>query len=168
MSTPITVEEQTYKIWKIGTIISGVVCVMLFITFWNMSDPFWTGIIRLCSFIFFALLVLGYLKMMNGPLKITLEESDKLLLVSYKKNGNVIQEEQFEQKTIRKIIPAPPKQNSIHYLLQPRSAAFKIDFNDSDRQLYLFEFSGRPLFFGESSQKEIEHFLRGLGISQQT
>jgi len=124
--------------------------------------------LRLSSFICFALMVLGYLKVMNGPLQITLDGSDELLLVSYQKNGNVIHEEQFDQKTIHQITPVKPKRNSVDYLLQPQSATFKIDFNDSERELYLFEFSGRPLLFGQSSQKEIINFLHRIDIGQQS
>ena len=167
MNGSITVEEQTHKIWKNGTIISGILCTVLFILLWNITDPFWMGIVRLGSFIFFALLVLGYLKTMNGPLQITLEASDEVLLIVYQKNNNVIHEEEFEQKNIRRIMPVNPKPKSINYFLQPKSATFKIDFTDSDRQLHLFEFSGRPLFFGQPSQNRINDFLQDLGINQQ-
>lgn len=164
MNSSITVRESTHWLWKTGTIISGVVCIIFFAVFWNMSDPFWTGIFRLCAFVFFAIAMLGYLQLMDGPLKITLRSDKELLLVAYEKKGKEIQEEQFEKNTIDEIVPTRPNQNLLS-LLQPNTATFRINFNDTDRNLYLFQFRGRPLLFDQSSQEKILDYLKSLDLN---
>lgn len=163
MNSSITIKESTHWLWKTGTTVSAILCVIFFIIFWSITDPFWIGIFRLCAFIFFAIAVLGYLQMMDGPLKITLSSDRESLLVAYKKNGKEIQEEQFERGTIKKIIPTHPKENILSFL-QPNKVAFRITFDDTDHPLYLFQFRGRPLLFDQSSQKEIIEYLKQLGL----
>lgn len=164
MNESITVQEQRHKIWKIATIGSAVLCGTFLLIYWYLSDPFWISIIRLCAFIFFSGTVLGYLKLRDGPLRITLNSSDKLLLISYQKKGETVQEEQFERGSIKEIISTGSQQNLVNRFLQPNAAAFKISFTDSDRILYLFEFGGRPLLFDRPSQKKIKRFLQGREI----
>jgi hypothetical protein len=163
MNSSITVQESTHWLWKTGTIISGITCIVFFAIFWNISDPFWTGIFRLCSFVFFAIAMLSYLQMMDGPLKITLRSDKDLLLVAYEKKGKEIQEEQFERNTIEEIVPIHPEKKLLS-LLQPNTVAFRINFNDTDRNLYLFQFRGRPLLFDQSSQKEIMDYLKKIEV----
>lgn len=161
MSTSITVRESSHRLWKTGTIASAVLCILFFAIFWNTPDPFWTGIFRFGAFIFFAIAMMGYLKLMDGPMEITLSYDQDSLLVSYFKKGKEIQEEQFEKNTIEKIVPTRPS-NDFLTLIQPDVATFQIDFNDTDRDLYLFEFRGRPLLFNEHSQTEIKKFLKDI------
>ncbi|NGP87984.1 hypothetical protein G3569_06435 [Aliifodinibius halophilus] len=167
MATPITVKEYAHNLWKAGTFTSAILCLTLFITFWNISDPFWSGIVRLTAFIFFALAVLGLLKLMNGPLRVTLEKTEGLLLISYQKKGTVIQEEQFEIDTIKQILPAQPGYNPLYTLVKATPVAFKVNFNDTERELFLFEFSGRPLLFTKAEQEKIKQFLQAAEIDKE-
>lgn len=130
-----------------------------------LTDPFWIGIVRLSAFVFFAAAVLGFLNLRNGPLEVILRTEDELLLVAYQKKGEVIQEEQFERPTIKKIELTNGEQGILLNYLQPGAMAFKVNFTDSDRNLYLFEFGGRPLFFDRSSQKKIKEYLKELNIN---
>jgi hypothetical protein len=102
---------------------------------------------------------------MGGPLEVTLNYTDQLLLVSYLKKGEKIQEEQFERETIEQIESVTTDKNILVSYLQPYSSAFKINFNDTERDLYLFEFSGRPLLFGKQDQEKIANFLKDLDIN---
>lgn len=164
MSNSLTVKEQTHTFWKTLTIICGILCVALFVVFWRSTDPFWTGIFRLGAFIFFAGTVLGYLKFMDGPLLVTLTAAEELLLVTYRKNEKTIQEEEFKRKTIKSIRTDKPGTTDLTTYLQPRTATFKISFTDTDRELFLFEFSGRPLLFGQKAQNQIKDFLGEFDI----
>lgn len=164
MNKSITIQEQRHEIWKTATIVSAALCVIFLLIYWYLADPFWISIIRLCAFISFAGTVLGYLKLRDGPLHITLNSSDELLLISYQKKGKTIQEEQFERGSIKEIISTSSQQNLVNRFLHPKTAVFKISFTDSDRTLYLFEFGGRPLLFDRPSQKKIEKFLHNLEI----
>ena len=159
MSNTITVEEQTHRYWKRGTILAGILCVLTFTIFWNLSSPFWESILRLVAFIFFALAVLGYLNIMNGSLTITLHFTDSLLEVSYQRQDKTIQEEEFDLATIKNINPTKSKQNLIQKLFQPESSTLAVDFSDTDRTLYLIEFGGRPLFFDPDTIEQIVQFL---------
>lgn len=163
MNSSITIQESTHWLWRTGSIISAILCVIFFAIFWNMTDPFWTGIIRLCAFVFFAIAMLGYLQLMDGPLQITISSNDELLLVAYKKKGEEIQEEEFERQTIEKIVPTRPKENLLSFI-QPNTVAFRINFNDTDQPLYLFQFRGRPLLFDQPSQKKIMDYLKQLEL----
>ena len=165
MSDSVTVPEYTHQFWKIASITCGILCVVLFTAYWNISGAFWAGIFRFAAFIFFAAGIMTYLKIMDGPLEVTLTTVDELLVVSYTKKEKVIQEEQFERDSIDRIECKQPEKNVFSSFLQPDSRAFSIDFNDSDRNLYLFEFRGRPLLFAPSSQEEVINYLENVKVS---
>lgn len=155
MDRSITISEENYDFWKTGAIISALLSVIIFVVFWNLEDPFWISIMRLGAFIFFATTILCYLQTMNGPLEITLNVNDKIVLVSYQKNGKKIHEEEFKKETIKDIFPTTAGVNFFLLKLKPTIKAFKISFTDTDKDLYLFEFSGRPLLFSQDSQKKV-------------
>jgi len=165
MGSAITVKEEVHTFWKKAAMLCGALSLILFLLFWNLKEPFWESIFRFGSFIFFAASVLGFLKVMGGPLEVTLNYTDQLLLVSYLKKGEKIQEEQFERETIEQIENINTDKNILVSFLQPHSSGFKINFNDTDRDLYLFEFSGRPLLFGKQAQEKIVNFLEDIDIN---
>lgn len=169
MSNSITVrEESNYKFWKKGTYLSAAFCLVLFLIFWNVSDPFWGGIFRFVSFIFFALAVLGSLQIMNGPLRVTLSSSDDLLEVVYQKKKKAVHKEQYKRSKVVNVSLLKGKQNILLHYLQPNLATMKINFSDSDRDLYLFEFSGRPLYFDQTSIEQLKKFFADEGIELDT
>lgn len=97
---------------------------------------------------------------MNGPLTVTINSTENHLLVTYNKNMEVIQEEQFERSTIKGVVLTGDGRNILSSYLLPDAAALKISFTDTDRKLFLFEFGGRPLFFNQSALQKIKSFLR--------
>ncbi|PAU93857.1 hypothetical protein CK503_09295 [Aliifodinibius salipaludis] len=155
MDRSITISEENHDFWKTGAIISAVFSVITFAVFWNIEDPFWISIMRLGAFIFFAITILCYLQTMDGPLEITLNINDKNVLVSYQKKGERIHEEEFKKETIKDIFPTTAGVNFLLLKLKPTIKAFKVSFTDTDKDLYLFEFSGRPLLFSKESQKKV-------------
>lgn len=161
----VTVQEDTHKIWKTGSFISALLCVIFFLIYWNANDPFWAGIFRLTAFIFFAAAMLGGLKLMGSSLRVTLSSNDELLLVTYQKKEKVIHEEQFQKDKIKEIISVKPRGNPFYTYLQPASKTFKVNFRDTENSLHLFEFSGRPLLFDPASQQVIKDFLQKLKIN---
>lgn len=159
MKNTITVEEQTHRYWQIGTYSSAGLCVLFFILFQMIDSPFWGGISRLVSFIFFALAVLGMLNMMSSALTIILHSTEEHLIVTYQKNDETIHEEQFDRKTIKKVVSSESQKNIVNSLLQPNSATLKCAFTDTDKDLFLIEFGGRPLFFDQQTITRIKNFL---------
>jgi len=155
MNDSLTIEEQIQPFYKFGTYVSAVICIISFLIFWNITSPFWISIFRFGSFIFFAIAVLGYLRLMNRPLTVTLESSDDKLKVFYKKNGKVIQEEEFDRSTVKKITLEDLKFNFMGSVVK----SFRIHFTDTSNKLYLFEFSGRPLFFDQQAIDKTIDFL---------
>lgn len=155
MDKSITISEENYNFWKTGAIISAVLSVITFTIFWNLEDPFWISIIRLGAFIFFAVTILCYLQIMNGPIEITLNITDKKILVSYIKKGNKIHAEEFKKDTIKEVFPTTSGVNFLLRKLKPTIKTFKVTFTDTDKELYLFEFSGRPLLFSKDSQEKV-------------
>lgn len=164
VANSIAVKEQTHRLWKTMAAVSAILCALFFLIFWLLTNPFWTGIFRLIAFVFFAGAVLGYLKVMNGPLLVSLDTTDELLLVSYQKKGDVVQEEQFERDTIESVTTTKSANDLLTKLLQPNSAGFQISFTDTDRPLALFEFGGRTLLFDSSGQNKINNYLKDAGI----
>lgn len=160
MDKSITISEENYDFWKTGAIISAVLSAITFTVFWNIDDPFWISITRLVAFIFFAMMILCYLQIMNGPIEITLKITDKIVLVSYQKNGRNIHEEQFEKDTIKEIYPTTSGVNFLLRKLKPSIKTFKVSFTDTDKDLNMFEFSGRPLLFSKNSREEILQFFK--------
>ncbi|TYP95119.1 hypothetical protein LX73_0414 [Fodinibius salinus] len=165
MDPSVQVEEQTHKYWKAGTYLSGLLCLVLFIIFWNLSDAFWISIFRLLSFAFFALTVLGYLNTMNGALNIIASFSDDKLLVTYKQGSRTIHEEQFDASSIDYLFLTQSGQNIIQRFFLPRSATMKVAFNDTENRLYVFEFGGRPLFLEQQMLEKIKAFFQNHDIN---
>ena len=155
MNDSLTIEEQIQPFYKFGTYVSAVICIISFLIFWNITSPFWISIFRFGSFIFFAIAVLGYLRLMNRPLTVTLESSDDKLKVFYKKNGKVIQEEEFDRSTVKNVTLEDLKFNFMGSVVK----SFRIHFTDTSNKLYLFEFSGRPLFFDQQAIDKTIDFL---------
>jgi hypothetical protein len=163
MNDSISFDEQILPTYKTGSYLALILSAICFIIFWNISSVFWVGIFRLSSFIFFTVAVLGYLKLMNRPLKITLEISSDLLRVVYRKRGEVIQEEDFDRATIREIILVPAN-SLISRIYKQDSKTFEIHFTDTTNKLYLFEFGGRPLHFESGTVKRISSFIQNKNI----
>lgn len=162
MDKSITISEENYDFWRTGAIISALLAVITFTVFWNIEDPFWKSITRLGAFIFFAITILCYLQIMNGPIEITIKNTDKNVLVLYLKNGKKVQEEQFKKETIKEIFPTTSGVNLLLRKLKPTLKTFKISFTDTDKELHLFEFGGRPLLFNRSSQKQVLQLFKNF------
>jgi hypothetical protein len=162
MDKSITISEENYNFWKTGAIIAAVLSAITFTVFWNLEDPFWISISRLGAFIFFAITILCYLQIMNGPIQVTVNVTDKNILVWYKKNEKKIHEEQFKKETIKEVFPTTAGINFFLRKLKPTLKTFKVSFTDTDKELYLFEFSGRPLLFSQASQKQILQFFKNF------
>lgn len=165
MDPSVQVEEQTHKYWKTGTYLSALLCLVLFIIFWNLSDAFWISIFRLTSFAFFALAVLGYLNIMNGALNIIASFSDDKLLITYKKGSRTVHEEQFDVSSIDYLFLTKSGKNIVQQFFLPRSATMKVSFNDTENRLYVFEFGGRPLFLEQQMLKKVNSFFQENDIA---
>lgn len=150
-----TVKEGNYEFWRMAAIISAILSVITFVIFWNIEAPFWVSITRLVAFVFFAATILCYLQIMNGPIQISITVSNNLVVVSYYKNDKKIQEEEFKKKTIKEIYTTTSGINFLLVKFQPSIKSFKVSFTDTEKDLYLFEFSGRPLLFGKTSQEKV-------------
>lgn len=159
MNNTVTVTEENYNFWKMGALVSASVAIISFIIFLLIENPFWESVIRLGAFIFFAVAILSYLQIMNGPIKITLSLINNILLVTYEKDGKIIHEEELEQDTIKNVFTTTSGINIFLNRLKPEIKAFKISFTDTDHPLFLFEFSGRPLVFGKDDQEKIASYL---------
>ncbi|WP_440998935.1 hypothetical protein [Fodinibius sp. SL11] len=155
MDKSITISEENYDFWKTGALISGLLSIIIFTVFWNLEDPFWISITRLGAFVFFALTILCYLQIMNGPIEITMTVTDEQVLVSYYKNGKKIQKEEFKKNSIKEISPTTSGVNFLLLKFKPTIKTFRISFTDTEKNLYLFEFSGRPLLFGKTAQEKV-------------
>ncbi|MEL7834571.1 hypothetical protein [Fodinibius sp. Rm-B-1B1-1] len=162
MQPTVSVTEANYDFWKSGTIISALASTVIFIVFLMLEDPFWISITRLGAFVFFALTVLCYLQIMNGPISVLLDTTDSEVIISYQKKGEIIQEEEFAKETVKEVFATSAGVNVMLQNLKPSIKTFKIRFTDTDRELNLFEFSGRPLLFEKSSQEKVEQFFKTL------
>ncbi len=162
MSDSLTVTEGNYNFWKVGALATAALAVISFVILLNINDPFWESIIRLASFVFFALAVLCYLQIMNGPIEVTLTLAEKVLVVTYRKNEKIIHEEELEKSTIKNVFATSTGINFLLTRLQPDTKTFKISFTDTDHPLFLFEFSGRPLVFGKADQQKISSYLSSI------
>lgn len=159
MSNSITIEEQRHHVWKIGTFIAGGLTILFSILFWYQSDPLWVGILRLIAFIFFSLTVFGALKLLDGPVSITIGHTPTHFQIIYQQNEKKIREEEFERSAIQEFIFSTENKSPWKRYLKPRSATLKIRFNDGRSDLHPFEYGGRTLFFNESALLEIQDFL---------
>lgn len=165
MNPSVEIEEQTHKYWKAGTYLSALLCLILFTIFWNISDAFWISIFRLAAFAFFAMAVLGYLNIMSGALNIIASFSDDQLLITYKKGSRTVHEEQFDAPSIDYLFLTQSGQNIVQRFFLPRSATMKVSFNDSENNLYIFEFGGRPLFLEQRMLKKVNSFFQAHDIA---
>lgn len=159
MEASLKVEEVKSKYWRPLTIFLGIICIIFFVLFWNLEDPFWVGIFRIISFLCFAGTIFGALKLMEGNLKLNLEITDQDLTVRYLKKERTVHKESYKLSTINNIFPVVPNENWSLPFLQNSFEGFLIDFSDSDQTLFLFEFGGRPLVFSEENRDRIIDFL---------
>lgn len=159
MDNSLTVKEIHLKYWRPFTIMLGVATVLLFVVFLKLDDPLWESIFRIGAFLCFAGTVFGGLKLMEGNLILKLQIEDQKLLVKYYKDGKIVRKEDFELSEIHNIFPSVPKENWSLPFTGTRFEGFIIDFNDSDRVLFLFEFGGRPLVFSSEKVEQISAFL---------
>lgn len=159
MGNSITVQEQRHQVWKTGTVIAGGLSLLFGLLFWSQPDPFWVGILRLIAFIFFTLTVFGALKLLEGPLNITIHYTPDHLKLSYKMKEKNVQEEQFEQSSIQEFIHYTGDKPILNRYLQPHSATLMVRFNDEHRDLPLFEYGGRILYFDKNTLEQIQNFL---------
>lgn len=159
MNHSITIEEQRHQVWKTGTVIAGTLTILFSFLFWYQSDPLWVGILRLIAFIFFSLTVFGALKLLDGPVSITITSTPTHIQLNYRQNEKTVREEEFEQSAIEDFILSTGDKSPLKHFLQPRSATLKVRFNDGHRDLHLFEYGGRTLFFSESMLLEVLDFL---------
>ncbi|HEX6983599.1 MAG TPA: hypothetical protein VF181_12640 [Balneolaceae bacterium] len=164
MTDSVSVQEEMHSFWTKATYVCGILTIISFLVYLTSNDPLWSSILSFITFIFFALAVLGCLKIMNGPLTVTLETENNHLLVSYNKNLDIIQEEQFERSTIKEVRLTGEGRNVVSSYLLPKATALRIHFTDTDTKLYLFEFGGRPLFFNQTDLQEIRSFLEENGV----
>ena len=159
MQSSVSVTEANYDFWKTGAISSALLGILTFCVFLILEDPFWLSIVRLGAFVFFALTVLCYLQIMNGPISVLLDVTDSNIIVVYQKNGETIQEEEFKKETVKNIFATSEEINLIFRYLKPSLKTFKISFTDTENKLRLFEFGGRPLLFEKPAQNKIEDFF---------
>lgn len=159
MKDSVSVQEEMHSFWTKATYACGIFTIITFLIFLTSTDPLWSSILSFIAFAFFALAVLGSLKIMNGPLTVTLEADNNHLLVTYNKNLDIIQEEQFERSTIKEVKLTEKGRNILSSYLLPEAAALRVNFTDTDTKLYLFEFGGRPLFFNQTALEKIRTFL---------
>lgn len=161
MNHSITIEEQRHQVWKTGTIVAGAITILFSFLFWYQSDPLWVGILRLIAFIFFSLTVFGALKLLDGPVSITITSTPTHIQVNYRQDEKTVQQEEFEQTAIKDFVLTTGDKSPLKHYLHPRSATLKVRFNDDHRDLHLFEYGGRILFFNESTLLEVQDFLHG-------
>jgi len=164
MADSITITERNQPFIKVGTLLTAILTVVSFVIFWEISDPLWISIFRFSSFIFFAITVFGYLRLMNKPLTIILESSDDRLKIFYQKKDEIIQEEEFDRTKVKQVCPVSPNTYFFSSFFQSDSQTLEIHFTDTSNKLNLFEFGGRPLFFDPNTIQEVTNFLQEKNI----
>lgn len=160
MSNSMTIQEQRHQVWRTGTFIAGGLTILFSFLFWYQSDPLWVGILRLTAFIFFSLTIFGLLKLLDGPVSIKINSTPTHLQVNYQQKEKTVRKEQFEQSAIQELILSTEDKPLWKRYLQPHSSTLKVRFNDGHRDLYLFEYSGRTLFFNEATLLQLQNFLK--------
>jgi len=168
MADSITIREESDYLWKIVSALSALLCIIFFVLFWNLADPFWAGIARFIAFIFFAATVMGYLKLMNTGLKIQIKAGPDKVIILYEKNDSTVQEEEFDRKTILDVHPTTAGRNWVSRLIYPQSATFKINFSDTEHELYLLQYGGRQIYINPDEQEKILDFFDEHSIGSQS
>lgn len=165
-ATPsVTIYEQRHEAWKSGTCMAAALALLFGLLFWWASDPLWIGILRLTAFIFFSLAVFGTLKLLSDPFEVTLSSQSDKLLVDYKQKEEIVHKEQFDCSSIQKLVLSTREKPLWSRYLQPNTATVLINFNDNNQDVHLFEYSGRTLFFDESSLHEVFKFLKQQNVA---
>ncbi len=170
-NSSLVVDEKFSHLWQVMLYSLLGIAAITFVIFWNIENVLWAGIFRMISFIAFTGSIFCLLKVMEGKRNIHLTFENENLLIKYYKNERVIQEEVFQLDSIRSIkaVPAFISLPMKRYELPHRSAVtYKINFIDSDRELYLFEFGGGVLSVSTESHQRIKDFLAEHNIDIQS
>lgn len=155
MNQSLTVREQHSPLWRYAAITGAVLAVVLFIIYWNMTDVFWSGILRLASFVSFAGAIMSGLKAMESGLDIEISLSDRTLIINYYKKGNRINEQSQELEHVTSIARVTPESR----LSGETANVFIVRYKDSNEDFDLFHFSGRTLQFDDTESRKLIDFF---------
>lgn len=125
----------------------------------------WSGIIRLSSFICFAGAVIGGLKLMEGKRSIVLSAENNQLKVSYRKKGDELHQDVFDIHEIEHIYPENISEFDDWSFSNGHGVTPRIRFSDSESDLFLFFYGGRPIIPREGEFEQVHKFLKQHGIS---
>lgn len=160
MTRSLQIKEYAVPLWKTGTVAFLLLAVVLFIIFWNTGDVFWSGIVRLASFISFAAAVLFGLKAMEGNLHLTISVSDGSLHITYLKKGQNVLEDSHRLEDITSVVSIQPKS----FPSFNGGNVFVVRFKDSKQDFNLFHFGGRTLKIDEADAERLVEFLKEHNI----
>jgi hypothetical protein len=156
MKTEIEVKEYSPASWKLICISSCLLALILFLVYWNTTNVFWGGILRLAAFVCFATAVLSGLKAMDGLLRVNIGDFDNNLILTYFKKNRTVHEEVHKHGDIKEVACIP-----FSSLIAKNSGyMFLVRFNDSKQDYELFHFSGRTLKFDRENAERILTFLK--------
>lgn len=165
--TALTVTERFSSLWKWGTAGLGIAAAVLFLIYWNMENVVWGGIARLSSFICFAAAVFSALKLVEGKRTITLGIEQDMLKISYEKKGEELHRDIFKLDEIDYVYPVNLAEfnelNTARGNFTPR-----IRFDNSDRELFMFFFGGRPIVLEDGDIEKVLDFLIDNDVTIQT
>lgn len=160
MSQTLCIEEQREPYWKFVAAVTAILAVVLFVIYWNMSDVFWAGMVRLASFACFAGAILSGLKAVEGGITIEVHITNSTLIFRYLKKGKPVLEGEHELDNIESVSYA----GSTSVFSSESNYVIIIKFRDSDKNFNLFHFSGRSIKLSRDDTHRLVQFLDEQGI----
>lgn len=160
MNKQLIVKEKYSKHWPLIAVLSGVLSVILFVSYQFTDNVLLEGYLRLSSFAFFALALLSLFKVKDGQIKLNLNVSDdNVLEIAYTVRKKIVSEEKFSLNEINeiKVDRMPDKSLYNDFMKSDRCLRFKRTKNGE--WIYLNKVHGRVIPLTQPKAERIINFI---------
>lgn len=160
MTGSLTIREKYFRYWPVVAAASGMLAVILFISYQLISDVLFASYLRLSAFICFALSLLSLFKIKDGRVAIKFEpDSDGRLTVTYFLRDKKVQQEIYTPEDIREIKIDIMPNRSIYNDLKRSERCLKIRKKKSEVWYYLNQVGGRVIPLREDDAAKTREFI---------
>lgn len=159
MMNSLLIKEKYSRFWPVTAIVSLILAIIFFFTYWNMSDVLIQGYLRLISFAFFALGILSLFKIKQGQIELEVSIDNDVIKIQYSLKNRVLQTEEWSTNEIATVkIDEMPNRSLYNDVIKgDRCIRFR-RHNQSD-WIYLNKLNGRVIPLSQKNAEEMNQFI---------
>ncbi len=163
MKEELTVYEKYSKHWPVIAIVSLVLSVGFFLSYWVVTDVLVAGYLRLVAFGLFALGMLSLFKIKDGQVKITLEfDQDDVLHLIYAVRDQIVYEEKWAISEIGEVKIDEMPNRSLYNDIMKSDRCLRFRRNEQSDWMYLNKISTRVVPLHQKNAERVYEFLNKI------